>query len=144
MNIYNPEHRHHKVWKEFTESTLTGTPLELQLKMVSAERWIDSKYKDVFKFSWSEDFEYRIKPNVNQYVINDEIFECVIPFSGELSENQNYWIANFNGLVTGKKNYNPDCGVNDVNTKRVHLRQAAAEAHAKVIQAMLLKLSIQL
>jgi hypothetical protein len=75
--IHESTHPHHAVWREYTESLLTGKPKQLEYRASVLDFWINASANT----SWNVDFEYRIKPTPKLfwYMNGQKIVEFVEP-----------------------------------------------------------------
>jgi hypothetical protein len=138
--IYNPEHPHHAVWREYTESLLVDEPVTVQVLDFGV--WCDAAencISGLIAVNYNTGYAYRIKPKEKIVIINGVEYTYPKPFSGKLLHNQEYYILDLanNCVDINRSNFNADRGENHVASGLVHLTANAAKEHLEVMQQIL-------
>jgi hypothetical protein len=84
--IHETSHRHHAVWREYTESLLAGKPKQVEYRASVLDFWVSA---DSTNTSWDADFAYRIKsePKLFWYMNGKKIVEKGLDSDVEFSVN---------------------------------------------------------
>lgn len=83
MNIWQPEHPHHAVWREYTQSLLDGKPKVVEYRHDNALIWQTNT-----RPSWLIEDQYRIaRPMLNVS------YTVPMPVKVELDKGRDYWLA---------------------------------------------------
>lgn len=83
MEVWNPEHPHHAVWREYTQSLLDGKP-----KVVEYGHHPHPKWTKAHEPGWSTEVEYRIARPMLKLT-----YEVPMPVTEALERGQMYWLA---------------------------------------------------
>lgn len=84
MEVWNPEHPHHAVWREYTQSLLDGKPKVVESKITFCQ----ACFKTDERPSWNTEIEYRIARPMLKLS-----YEVPMPVTEALEEGQIYWMA---------------------------------------------------
>jgi hypothetical protein len=138
MNIYDKNHPHHAVWKEYSESLLAGEPVAVEFRINPQHSWSvsDTPSAGMVRLEWCAHFEYRIAKKMRKLIVNGKNFEYPEPFRGTLNESQQYFTPEIVGVVPESRvryNCNRECGERHVANGIVHLDSESATAHAEVL-----------
>lgn len=71
----HPEHKHHAIWRKYTEALLRGEILHVQWR-------ISEKWHDLNKPAWDSANDYRIAPKLIRIVVGDVENWCPEPDGG--------------------------------------------------------------
>lgn len=136
MKIYDKEHPHHYVWREYTESVLAGKPKKVQRKNCNG-MWVELKADTItgeINSHWIEESDYRIATELKKLVVNGREFHFPMPFRGELAHGQDYYLATIDGSRCVRCNRTHSKAKEHIDTGLVHLTHDAAVEHSKVLQ----------
>lgn len=84
MNPWNPEHPHHAVWREYTQSLLDGKPKVVEFTSSIQTNWGPT----VGEPAWLTRNQYRIARPMLKLS-----YEVPMPVTEPLGNSQEYWIA---------------------------------------------------
>lgn len=75
----HPKHRHHSIWREYTEALLSGEFPAVEMRTSKGEDCVKLVTGALF---WEESFQYRIAPKLVRVVIGDVENWCPEPDGG--------------------------------------------------------------
>lgn len=141
MNIYDEEHPHHVLWKQYMMSVFDKKPLSIQYNVYSSgeDDWEDADNcpNGIVRIAWSSLYRYRIKPEEVLVELNGYKFSYPKPFDGPIGPNQQYWVVCSVGKVSLKVNQNQFLWFSDQEEHSVHLVEENAKRHSQVIEYVL-------
>lgn len=93
LMVYQPNHKHHNVWREYTENLLKGVALELEYrydrKGGSPSRWCNLKFENI----WDTDYQIRVKGAYIDITVNN-CSTSIRPYKGRLNKGELYYVPN--------------------------------------------------
>lgn len=142
MNVYEKEHPHHEVWKQYTESLLKGEPLTVEWKKREDDVWIIvGTYwsNGCVNLTWEPKYFYRIRQKMQTIFVNGVEYSYPKPFSGVLVGDEIYYRATENGSRTCR-NISHETGLKHVQSGCVHKTLENTNIHSNVINEVLKQL----
>lgn len=142
LYVYDNKHRHHELWKNVMQSLVDDSKLTtIQMKIRSGDDWIDTKNNldGTPSALWSENIEYRIKPERVKLVVNGVEYSYPRPFSGKVGFKQKYYMVHMLNSESDYSNYDEDTGEGHVAMGIVHLTPEAAKEHTEVLKKICAK-----
>lgn len=116
MNIWQPEHPHHAVWREYTQSFLDGKPKSLEVNV--GPGWQSTSLP-----SWDKEYQYRIARPVLTVS-----YTVPMPVKEALEVGQDYWLAGSSGFATCRSWYGHEADSIWLKKGRIHLTREDAQA----------------
>lgn len=134
INIYDPKHKHHALWKQLMQNLLDGNePLKVEVEFSGGSVQTASiDHNGMPTCAWSENVAYRIKPKMKVLVVNGNVFKFQEPAT-YVECNHPYWLASVSG-VDARINVHQPLTDKQLELGIVHLTEAAAKEHSEVLK----------